>query len=273
MINCNGWPIGVCSWSLGNDFDKIDILRQQTRINHIHLALSPALDKKGQSYLSRVQKQKWNITAAMIDFPQEDYSTLESIKATGGIVPDRYWDDNRKRVFDAIDITAELSVKYLSFHFGFLDTKNPDSAAKIIDRTKALANKAAQKNVQLLVETGQETADELRQFLKELNHHVLGINFDPANMILYGKGSPIEAVQILAPWVMNIHIKDALYTKTPGTWGLEVPWNTGQVGGDEFLKVLKIINFNSALAVERESGDDRLADIKTAVNALTAFAG
>jgi sugar phosphate isomerase/epimerase len=209
----------------------------------------------------------------MIDFPHEDYSTLESIKVTGGIVPDKYWDDNRKRVFDAIDITAELGVKYLSFHFGFLDLINPDSAGKIIDRAKVLADKAGQKNIRLLMETGQETATELSQFLEELNHPALSINFDPANIILYGKASPIDAVKILAPWVKHIHIKDALYTQTPGTWGLEVPWSTGQVGGDEFLKVLKIINFNGVLSVERESGDNRFGDIKNAVDALTGFAG
>lgn len=273
MINCNDWPIGVCSWSLGNDFDKIGILREQTELNHIHLAVSPALAKKGQSYLSRAQKENWSITATMIDFPQEDYSTLELIKVTGGIVPDKYWNDNRKRVFDAVDITAELGVKYLSLHFGFLDLKDPDSAGKIIDRAKTLADKAKQENIRLLMETGQETATELRQFLEELNHPALGVNFDPANMILYNKGSPVKAVQTLAPWIKHVHIKDALYTQTPGTWGLEVPWNTGQVGGDEFLKVLKIINFNGALAVERESGNNRFGDIQTAVDALTAFAG
>jgi L-ribulose-5-phosphate 3-epimerase len=92
-------------------------------------------------------------------------------------------------------------------------------------------------------------------------------------MILYDKGSPIEAVQTLAPWIKHIHIKDALRTQTPGTWGLEVPWGTGQVGDTEFLKALKQINYEGALAIEREAGDDRLGDIKIAVEALIDFAG
>ena len=85
MISCNDWPIAVCTWSLDNDFGKIDTLRQQTKLNHLHLAVSPALGENGKNYLSRVQEGSWSITATMIDFPQEDYSTLQSIKATGGI--------------------------------------------------------------------------------------------------------------------------------------------------------------------------------------------
>ncbi|MHC4913281.1 MAG: sugar phosphate isomerase/epimerase family protein [Planctomycetota bacterium] len=166
-----------------------------------------------------------------------------------------------------------LDVKYLSLHFGFLDLTEPNSTTKFTDRCKTLADKAAEKNIQLLMETGQETAAELRQFLEELNHPALAVNFDPANMILYDKGDPIEAVKTLAAWIKHIHIKDALRTETPGTWGLEVPWGTGQVGGAEFLKALQHMNFAGALAIEREAGDDRLGDIKTAVEALIGFAG
>jgi len=243
-------------------------LREQSELSHIHFAVSPILNKNGEDHLLRVQKEGWEITATMIDFPQEDYSSLESIKATGGIVPDESWEGNLKRVSGAIDITAKLGVKYLSFHFGSLELTD-----KLTDRAKILADKAAQKNIQLLMETGQETAAELRRFLKEVNHPALGVNFDPANMILYDKGNPIESVQTLAGWIKHVHIKDAIRSKVPGTWGVEVPWGAGQAGGGEFLKALKQINFAGALAIEREAGDDRLGNIKTAVEALNAFSG
>lgn len=273
MIKCNNWPIAVCTWSLKNDFDVLSDLREQVNLNHIHLALSPALAENGQSYIDRVQKQNWEITATMIDFPQEDYSTLESIKATGGIVPDECWNDNKKRVFEAIDITVELNVKYLSLHFGFLDISDDESVGKFIERTKMLADKAAEKNVQLLMETGQESASHLRQFLEQINHSALAVNFDPANMILYDKGEPIEAVEILGPWIKHVHIKDALLTQTPGTWGAEVPWGDGQVGPDDFLKALDGAGFAGSLAVEREAGDKRFEDIKLAVLRLCEYSG
>ena len=272
MIKCIDWTIGICTWSLGNDFDRIGALAERTGLSHINLGIAPALGKKGKKYLSTIQKKGWNITATMMSFPQEDYSTLESIKTTGGIVPDRYWEENQKRLIDAMDITVRLGVKYLAFHFGFLE--HSGKQAKIFsDRVKLLADAASDRGVMILMETGQETASELRQFLEEIDHPALGVNLDPANMILYDKGNPIEAANTLAPWIKHIHIKDALRTKVPGTWGQEVPWGTGQVGGTEFLKTLKRINFTGALAIEREAGESRDNDIKTAIDALKNFAG
>jgi sugar phosphate isomerase/epimerase len=267
MIRCLDWPIGVCSWSLNNDFDKIANLSEQTGLDCVHLAIAPALVPGVDAYLAKVTKNNLTVTATMISFPQEDYSTLESIKATGGIVPDECWQTNRDMTFKAIKLTEELDVRYLSLHFGFIEIKSK----KLLDRAKMLADKAGEHNVILLMETGQESADELRKFLEKLNHPALGVNFDPANMILYGKGNPVEAVSVLGLWIKHVHIKDALRTKTPGTWGSEVVWGTGEVNAEKFLKALKQAGFNGALAVEREMGDNRLGDIKTAVNMLRQF--
>jgi L-ribulose-5-phosphate 3-epimerase len=90
-------------------------------------------------------------------------------------------------------------------------------------------------------------------------------------MILYNKGNPIEGVRTLAPWVRHIHIKDAIRADQPGTWGQEVVWATGQVDADNFLKTLHEINYSGVLAIEREAGNDRFGDIKTAVERLKAF--
>ncbi len=89
-------------------------------------------------------------------------------------------------------------------------------------------------------------------------------------MILYGKGNPIEAVRVLSPWIRHLHVKDALRTQQPGTWGAEVPWGDGQVGMTQFLAVLEEVGFDGAMAIEREAGDDRFGDIKRAVQRLTS---
>ena len=94
------------------------------------------------------------------------------------------------------------------------------------------------------------------------------VNFDPANMILYGKGDPVRAVGILAPWIRHVHIKDAVYSKTPGEWGEEVEWTKGQVDADRFIAALDEIGFGGALAVEREAGENRAGDIAAAVEDL-----
>jgi len=267
-MKCKNWPVGICSWSLQTDVTAVAEAMNKIGIEHVHLAVRPALQDKGDDFLAKVQQQRWTITSTMIDFPQEDYSTLESIKITGGIAPDDYWHQNHQLFLGAVEVTAKLTVRYLSMHAGFIDESDPAYAQKFYDRIKTLADAAGEKNIILLLETGQETAEELRHFLEKLNHPAVGVNFDPANMILYDKGDPIQAVRALAPWIKHIHIKDAIRTTQPGTWGLEVPWGDGQVQPQAFLRVLEEISFEGALAIEREAGDDRFADIKLAAERL-----
>ncbi len=269
-MKCRNWPIGVCSWSLRTDVVGVAEAMKKLGTEHVHLGIRPALQEKAKEFLATVHKQDWTISSTMIDFPQEDYSTLESIKKTGGIAPDQYWQQNQKLFLGAVDVTVKLGVKYLSMHAGFIDESNPDYARKFYHRVRILADAADKKGILLLLETGQESAEELRHFLEELDHPAICVNFDPANMILYDKGNPIEAVRTLSPWVKHIHVKDAIRTKTPGTWGAEVPWGNGQVGVEAFLNTLEEIGFEGTLAIEREAGDDRFGDIKLAVERLTS---
>jgi sugar phosphate isomerase/epimerase len=83
-------------------------------------------------------------------------------------------------------------------------------------------------------------------------------------MLLYDKGDPIEAMSVLGPWIRQVHLKDALRTKTPGTWGEEVPVGTGQVDWRAFFCTLRKINFAGNVVIEREAGNQRVAEIRTA---------
>ena len=272
-MKCKNWPIGVCSWSLQTDVDGVAEAMKKIGLNHVHLGIRAALGAEGADVLATIQKQDWIISATMIDFPQEDYSTLESIKVTGGVAPDDCWEQNRDLFVGAAEVTEKLGVKYLSMHAGFVDESDAAYAKKFYDRIRYLADAAAQKDLILLLETGQESAAELRHFMEELNHPVIGVNFDPANMILYDKGNPIEAVKTLAPWIKHIHIKDATRTKQPGTWGAEVPWGDGEVQPETFLNALSEIGYDGALAIEREAGDNRVGDVQLAAERLSSLNG
>jgi sugar phosphate isomerase/epimerase len=81
------------------------------------------------------------------------------------------------------------------------------------------------------------------------------VNFDPANMILYDKGDPVEAVHVLGKWIRQVHLKDATRTKVPGQWGTEVPVGTGEVAWPEFFDALAKLNFSGPLVIEREAGE------------------
>lgn len=269
-MKCKNWPVAVCSWSLQTDVAGVASAMKALGLEHVHLDIGQALGEKSRECLEAIKAQNWTVTSTMIGFPEEDYSTLERIKVTGGIVPDETWESNRQTVIDALDVTADLGVRYLSMHAGFIDETDKAHAEKITRRIKLLADAAADKGVMFLLETGQESASELAQFMEKLDHNFLGVNFDPANMILYNKGNPIQALHTLAPWIRHLHIKDALRTRDPGTWGAEVPWGDGEVGMAEFVKVLGEIGFEGAIAIEREAGDNRFGDIKLAIERLTA---
>jgi len=271
MINCAGWPVGICSWSLRNNVAEINKIREKTGLNCLHLALKPLMENSDEEYFKMVQNGIWKITSTMVGFPQENYSTLETIRKTGGIIPKDNWEDNKQRVIQAIELTKKLKVEYLSFHFGFLDFSNHSYMEEFKGKVKLLADKAGECGVTILMETGQETAVELRRFMTEINHSALGVNFDPANMILYGKGNPINAVETLIPWVRHVHIKDAIHSGIPGQWGKEVVWGKGEVDSSVFLGKLKEFGYNGALAIEREAGQSRMTDIESAIDRLETY--
>ena len=255
--------IGICSWSLKNNLSEITAVLQETGVRSLHLDVAVA-----DEFAEAIQQNGWSISATMLSFPQEDYSTLETIRETGGIMPDDVWESNRQLVVNAIEKTAKLGVKDLTFHVGFIDHNDVVGYQKFTKRILELADIAQENGVMILMETGQEVAADLRHCLEELNHSALGVNFDPANMILYGKGDPIAAVDVLAPWIKHVHIKDATATTQPGTWGTEVPWGDGEVGHKAFIQALDKIGFTGAVAVEREAGETRAADIKLAIQRL-----
>jgi sugar phosphate isomerase/epimerase len=132
----------------------------------------------------------------------------------------------------------------------------------LYDRIACVADLFAGQGIDLGFETGQETADTLRAFLEKLNRPNVGVNFDPANMILYDKGDPIQALRTLGPWLKQCHLKDAVKTKVPGTWGEEVTVGTGQVDWPAFFGTLQELDFKGDLALEREAGQQRVADLR-----------
>lgn len=266
--NCT---IGVCSWSFQRGIEEIAALMTAMNVNHIHLALAPALGPEGKAYLDAVKRQKWIISSTMLHFDYEDYTTLDTIKVTGGIAPDDKWPMASEAFAKACALTAELGVKYISMHVGFLDHAVPAYAKKFYDRVRVLGDTAKASGVTLLMETGQESAEDLKHFLVTLNHPHVMLNFDPANMVLYNKDAPLKALKTLAPWIRHVHAKDAIRTNVAGTWGAEVPWGDGDVNVFAFLKALHELGFEGTLAIEREAGNERVKDIAQAVRRLAAY--
>lgn len=266
--------VGVCSWSLqaGSPGELVERVRA-TGCDAVQLALEPircgnwdedatfhALSEAGIAVLS-----------GMMETKGEDYSSIDAIMETGGIRPDGVWAENLGRARAVAAIAARRGIELVTFHAGYLphDAGDPERA-KLIDRLGQVAQVFRDAGVRLGLETGQESAETLVGVLDELGDDWVGVNFDPANMLLYGTGAPVPALELLADRVVQVHIKDAIASGTPGTWGEEVPAGSGEVNWDGFFRAVAEGAAGVDLVIEREAGDDRVGDVRTARELIAA---
>jgi L-ribulose-5-phosphate 3-epimerase len=260
--------LAVCSWSLQPATPQ-QLMTQLKEIGvpRVQIALDPIREQPAVwgPFPELASAAGIQIVSGMFGCIGEDYTTMESIRRTGGIVPDSTWAENWKNIQRTSELANAMKLGLVSFHAGFLpEEKHDPDYTKLIQRLRQVADAFGARGIQLALETGQETAQVLRNLLTDLDRGNVGVNFDPANMILYAKGSPIEALQVLRPWLKQCHIKDARQTKVPGTWGDEVVSGTGEVPWNEFFSALNKAGFRGWCAIEREAGNQRLADIRAA---------
>src|SRR5436190_21360372 len=260
--------LAVCSWSLQpNSPDELIGKLKEIGIPRVQLALDPIREKPALwgKVGEQLRQAGFSIVSGMIGFVGEDYTTMETIHATGGVAPDETWDENWENVPKAAEIAQRLGIKLVTFHAGFLPQDEKDPAyTKMHHRLDLIADVFAAKGIDVGFETGQETAPILLKFLQKLGRTNVGVNFDPANMVLYNSGDPIEALGVLGAWLKQIHIKDGTRTKVPGTWGEEVPAGIGDVPWRRFFDTLRELKFAGHCCIEREAGQSRVEDIRKA---------
>jgi sugar phosphate isomerase/epimerase len=276
-MNIAGHDIGVCSWSLQpKNLAELAVQIRQLGLSHVQLGLAGLLEldeTARQQELDQLRRAEIAIMATMMSFPGEDYATIASIRETGGFLADSSWNQRRELMVGAAHLTRQLGVKLVTVHVGFVPPSNHEKYAVILKRIRELANMLNDNGMGLTMETGQEPAHELLKFLNDLAVRNVHVNFDPANMILYGAGDPIEAIETLGRHIRHVHVKDAALSPQPGVkWGEEVPFGTGQVGARRFLNALHNVGFRGPLAIEREAGTARLADVGMAIQNLRAAA-
>lgn len=260
--------LGVCSWSLrSRDLPGLISAIHATGLSAVQLALDPL--RSGQmdpgATAGALHKAGITVASGMLAFAGEDYLTLESIQRTGGVVPDAAWPQNLTAARESAAVAERLAIPRVTFHAGFIPHRGRDPKRRIVlDRILAVAEPFLTAGIAVGLETGQENAITLLDALDMLQEPRIGINFDPANMILYGMGDPVQAIEQLAPHVMQVHLKDALPASYPGQWGLEVRAGNGAVDWPAFFGVLNTRLPGVPLMIEREAGEDRIEDIRRA---------
>lgn len=266
--------LAFCSWSTQPKCPGC-LIESATAIglSRVQLHLDPlAFDEKWADAKAQIGDAGITVISGMFTPVGEDYTTPATIKATGGIVPDQHWETNLANFTKVAQVCADLGLGSIGFHAGFIPEDDPAVHDKLVARLQELAKVLADTaGADLLLETGQETADSLSRFLGHVDRENVGVNFDPANMILYGMGDPIAAVRKLLPHIRQAHVKDATSPPEPGAWGAEVVVGTGEVDWVAFFNELNGAGFDGNLAIEREAGDDRIGDIKQAAAYLPQF--
>jgi sugar phosphate isomerase/epimerase len=266
--------VGVCSWSLQvkhitelkNFLDRLGTDVVQIACGDPHHAAW----EEGERMPEFARAAGFRMTGAMLGFPGEDYTTPQTIQRTGGFGDPATRPQRLERLRWALDRTRALGLGDLMLHAGFLPEPGEADRKPFLDTLAKVSDLAKAKGVTVAFETGQETADLLRRTLDDLRCPNLKVNFDPANMLLYDKGDPLRAVEILGPDIRSVHVKDANRPTTPGQWGEEVPLGQGQVNIRQFVKTLKKVGYRGALCIEREVGtqEQRFNDIAHGIRYL-----
>jgi len=210
-------------------------------------------------------------SSAVAAYAGEDYADLERVHQTVGFTAPGYAAERIERTRQVSDFAAQLGLKALSCHIGFI----PEDASaplyqELLDIARELCDICATNGQNFVLETGQESAQTLLRFLGDVQRPNIKVNFDPANMVLYGSGDPLEALALLKDHVLSVHCKDGRSPAGPGQLGNEVALGEGEVDFPGFLKLLKQIHYTGLLTIEREEPDaaQRTADIRLAVQRL-----
>jgi sugar phosphate isomerase/epimerase len=210
--------------------------------------------ENAERFLARLDALGIRITVVFGGFEGESYADIPAVARTVGLAPPATREARLAEMQEIADFARRLGVGAVGLHVGFVPHETEDLLYRgLVAATRELCDHCGEAGQNVHLETGQESADVLLEFIGEVNRENLFVNFDPANMILYGCGEPIDALERVGPWVRSVHCKDARWAARPGRdWGTEVPLGEGDVGVESFLRTLAGFGYTGPLTIERE---------------------
>jgi len=250
------WPIGVFASIDAGLGVRLEVAHELgVRSIHLHTPHEGSrTPQRAAEFNKRLAELGITISCVFAGFEGESYADIPTVKKTVGLVPKETRSARTAELKAIADFARTLNVDVVGVHLGFVphDTNDPDYR-RMIELTRDVCGHCKRNRQALHLETGQEPVDVLIQFLDDVGVDNLFVNFDPANMILYGAGEPLEALEDLGSRVRSVHCKDATWSDHPGdTWGREEPLGEGDVDFAAFLKVLQRIGYDGPLTIERE---------------------
>lgn len=274
MLGLDELEIGLMFWA-GADASQTlrDVKQFGLRAGQLGFPGELPLEGAAESWDAALTAEHFTAVAAVCSYVGEDYADVPTVARTVGLVPPDTRADRIARTKAVSDLARSLAIESVACHIGFV----PHDPAHLLypeirDAARELCDYCGENGQSFTLETGQEPAKVLLQFIADVDRPNLKINFDPANMILYGTGYPIEALDVLAGRIISVHCKDGDWPPRdqPEALGRERPLGEGSVDIPAFLSKLKEIGYKGVLSIERENTPEpqRSAEIRQAVSLL-----
>lgn len=203
------------------------------------------------------------VSALWCGWPGPKYWNFVDGPSTLGLVPETYRHVRTECLLKGGKFAVKIGVTDVATHVGFIP-ENPSTTEYLglVACIRHIAKDYLTKGLNFLFETGQETPTTLRRMIEDVGTGNLGVNLDPANLLMYGKANPVDAVGILGPYIKNIHGKDGNYPTNGRSLGKEARMGDGAVNYPAFMRKLREVDYNGPITIEREiSGDQQVEDI------------
>lgn len=227
----------------------------------------------GQKLLGAAREFGIRITTQWTGYPGPKVWNFIKGPTTIGLVPREYRQQRLEVLKKGAEFAASLKLPSITTHAGFIpeDPNDPEFAGTVA-ALKELAIHCKGLGIELWFETGQETPVVLLRTFEHIGTDNLGVNLDPANLILYGKGNPVDSLDVFGKYIRGVHAKDGLYPTNGSELGKETPIGKGRVDFQALIAALKKLGYSGPLTIEREiEGDQQVRDIKESIAYLQAM--
>jgi L-ribulose-5-phosphate 3-epimerase len=222
-----------------------------------------------------LDKYQIEATSLVVGGPGKEVWDFYEGPLTIGLVPRETRDARIAHIKKASDFAKQCGIAAVQTHCGFIPENPNDPIYKeTIAAMREVAGYCQRNGQNFRYETGQETPITLVRAMQDVGLNNQGVNFDLANLILYGKANPVDAIELLGPYIQGIHAKDGLWPTNPKELGLEVPLGKGKVDFPRIIARLKEMNYRGAVTIEREiSGPQQMEDVRASKAYLEKLIG
>lgn len=191
--------------------------------------------------------------------------------STIGLVPREFRSERIRHLKDASEFAKKCGIPAVETHCGFIpEDPNCGLYEETVSTIREVAGYCKANGQNFLYHAGQETPVTLLRIIRDVGLDNQGVGLDTANLIVYGKGHPVDALEMIRPWLRLVNAKDGLYPRNPDELGKETPIGQGKVDFPRLLRKLKEIGYTGPILIEREiPGPQFIEDVRRAKEYLS----